>query len=68
VCPAWVMTTSHDPLRDEGEAYAQRLRDAGVPTTAIRVDGIFHAFFGQTNLFELAVTALHEFAAAVKAV
>jgi acetyl esterase len=68
VCPAWVMTTSHDPLRDEGEAYAKRLSDAGVPATAIRVDGIFHAFFGQTNLFELAVTALADFAAAVKSV
>ena len=68
VCPAWIMTTSHDPLRDEGEAYAARLRDAGVPTTAIRVDGVFHAFFGQTNLLELAVTALNDFAAAVRAV
>jgi acetyl esterase len=67
VCPAWVMTTSHDPLRDEGEAYAKRLIEAGVPTTAKRVDGIFHAFFGQTNLFELAVAALADFAAAVKA-
>ncbi|HUR76740.1 MAG TPA: alpha/beta hydrolase [Acidimicrobiales bacterium] len=68
VCPAWVMTTSHDPLRDEGEAYAARLRDAGVATTAKRVDGVFHAFFGQTNLLELAVSALADFAAAVKAV
>jgi acetyl esterase len=68
VCPAWVMTTSHDPLRDEGEAYAKKLEAAGVPTTAIRVDGIFHAFFGQTNLFELAVQALADFAAAVKSV
>ena len=68
VCPAWIMTTSHDPLRDEGEAYAARLQDAGVPTIATRVDGIFHAFFGQTNLLELAVTALGDFAAAVKAV
>ncbi|MEY2417681.1 MAG: hypothetical protein QOG90_361 [Actinomycetota bacterium] len=66
VCPAWVMTTSHDPLRDEGEAYAEKLKSAGVPTTATRVDGIFHAFFGQTNLFELAVQALADFAAAVK--
>ena len=67
VCPAWVMTTSHDPLRDEGEAYAAKLKDAGVPTTAIRVDGVFHAFFGQTNLLELAVVALADFATAVKA-
>jgi acetyl esterase len=68
VCPAWVMTTSHDPLRDEGEAYAAKLEAAGVPTKLTRVDGIFHAFFGQTNLFELAVQALADFAAAVKAV
>jgi acetyl esterase len=68
VCPAWVMTTSHDPLRDEGEAYAKRLKESGVPTTAVRVDGIFHAFFGQTNLLELAVTALADFATAVKTV
>ncbi|HVT77104.1 MAG TPA: alpha/beta hydrolase [Acidimicrobiales bacterium] len=68
VCPAWVMTTSHDPLRDEGEAYAAKLEAAGVATTAIRVDGVFHAFFGQTNLLELAVQALADFAAAVKGV
>ena len=66
VAPAWVMTTSHDPLRDEGEAYAKRLEDAGVPTTLIRMDGIFHAFFGQTNLLELAVTAMADAADAIK--
>lgn len=66
--PAWIMTTSHDPLRDEGEAYAKRLEEAGVPTTLTRVDGVFHAFFGQTNLLELAGTAMADAAAAIKAV
>lgn len=68
VAPAWILTTSHDPLRDEGEAYAKRLQDAGVPTTLTRVDGVFHAFFGQTNLLELAATAMADAAAAIKAV
>ncbi len=68
VCPAWVLTTSHDPLRDEGVAYADKLREAGVAVTHIQVDGVFHAFFGQTNLLELAAQALADAAAAIKTV
>lgn len=68
VCPAWVLTTSHDPLRDEGAAYAEKLSNAGVPTTYTNVEGIFHAFFGHTNIFELAVQALTDAATAIKAV
>jgi acetyl esterase len=42
--PAFLIVDEADVLRDEGEAYAARLRAAGVPATTVRYDGITHDF------------------------
>jgi acetyl esterase len=48
--PAFVIVDEADPLRDEGEAYAARLRSAGVAVTTVRYDGITHDFMMLTPL------------------
>ena len=65
--PALVLTAEFDPLRDEGEAYAQRLKAAGVPTTLRRYDGQIHGFFTMGTLIERARGALAETAVALRA-
>jgi acetyl esterase/lipase len=42
--PAFVVVDENDVLRDEGEAYARRLTQAGVPTTSVRFNGTLHDF------------------------
>ena len=58
--PAFVLTAEFDPLRDEGEAYAERLRQAGVPVTASRYDGMIHGFYGLDSIFDSATKATAE--------
>ena len=64
--PAVVVTAEFDPLRDEGEAYARRLREAGVPVEHKRYDGMIHGFFSMDALFPEAGHAIELAAAGLK--
>jgi acetyl esterase len=50
--PAYVVVAEHDPLRDEGLAYAAALEAAGVPVTVARYGDQIHAFFWLVNVME----------------
>jgi len=64
--PALVVTADHDVLRDEGEAYAARLREAGVAADVRRVEGVVHGFFRWRAVTGAADAALQEAAAALR--
>jgi acetyl esterase len=48
--PALIIVDENDVLRDEGEAYGAKLRQAGVPTTSVRYNGIIHDFMNLNAL------------------
>jgi len=62
-----IITAEADPLCSEGRAYADRLRDDGVPVTYSEYPGMHHGFIGLTQLFPKAEQALAEVVRALRA-
>lgn len=66
VAPAYIATAGFDPLRDEGEEYAQRLRAAGARVALRRHSDLNHAFFNAIGIGRFGREALLEAAGALR--
>jgi acetyl esterase len=64
--PALVIAAGHDPLVDEGKAYADRLAAASVPVTYTCYEGVVHGFVSMAGAIDAGHTAIAEAAAALK--
>jgi len=64
--PALIITAEFDPLRDEGEAYATKLKAAGTPVTLRRYDGMVHGFFQMGGVVDEGNLAIQEVGAFLK--
>ena len=66
VAPAVVVTAGFDPLRDEGDTYARKLREAGVPVDAMCYGGMIHGFMPMGRLIETGNRAVAHVAASLR--
>ena len=64
--PAYVTTAGFDPLRDEGELYAEKLAQFGVPVAVRRHDGLIHGFANMTAVSRTSHDAVVEMAGALR--
>jgi acetyl esterase len=60
--PALIITAECDAVRDDGEAYAVRLAEAGVETTSVRYLGMLHTFYGMRGTLGAAEVAQRQVA------
>jgi acetyl esterase len=65
--PALIVTAEFDPLRDDGELYGQRLREAGVPVKVSRYDGMIHGFFYMAGVLDQTKNLYDEIGTEVRA-
>ena len=65
--PALIVTAEHDPLRDEGEAFAERLLQAGVPVELRREEGLVHSFMLMDHVSPACAAAVDRIAADIHA-
>ena len=63
--PALIITAEYDTLRDEAQAYANRLKSAGIPTDYICADGMVHGFLQMRGIVPDAQIAVEDIARAL---
>lgn len=66
--PALIITSEFDPLRDEGEAYGERLKKSGVPVKVSRYAGMIHDFIPMDGVIGKAKDAINEIATSLRGI